>query len=175
MVGHPTTCSEQGDGWNRWNLGTSLPSGKAGHPCRFTEKKDHGKPEVAWWESCYSMLSGAGGVFHPTSGDVHDLRRATHDLLGSTSHLTHPLAWPYSLDERTGGPNTEVSFCCVIGLHNCRRTHSRNSRSVAVPRKLLERYMTSLNQTLHVCHICLHWGGLRGQCRHIWHTWSVWD
>ena len=30
-------------------------------------------------------------------------------------------------------------------------------------------------QTLHVCHICLHWGGLRGQCRHIWHTWSVWD
>ena len=29
--------------------------------------------------------------------------------------------------------------------------------------------------TLHVCHICLHWGGFRGQCRHIWHTWSVWD
>ena len=29
-------------------------------------------------------------------------------------------------------------------------------------------------QTLHVCHICLHWGGLRGQCRHICHTWSVW-
>ena len=23
-------------------------------------------------------------------------------------------------------------------------------------------------------HICLHWGGLGGQCRHIWHTWSVW-
>ena len=20
----------------------------------------------------------------------------------------------------------------------------------------------------------LHWGGLGGQCRHIWHTWSVW-
>ena len=20
-----------------------------------------------------------------------------------------------------------------------------------------------------------HWGGLGGQCRHIWHTWSVWD
>ena len=33
---------------------------------------------------------------------------------------------------------------------------------------------TYLAQTLHVCHICLHWGGLRGQCRHIWHTWSVW-
>ena len=30
------------------------------------------------------------------------------------------------------------------------------------------------SQTLHVCHICLHWGGLRGQCRHIWHKWSVW-
>ena len=30
-------------------------------------------------------------------------------------------------------------------------------------------------QTLHVCHICLHWDGLRGQCRYIWHTWSVWD
>ena len=29
--------------------------------------------------------------------------------------------------------------------------------------------------TLHVCHIYLHWGGLGGQCRHIWHTWSVWD
>ena len=28
-------------------------------------------------------------------------------------------------------------------------------------------------QTLHVCHICLHWGGFGGQCRHIWHTWSV--
>ena len=26
-----------------------------------------------------------------------------------------------------------------------------------------------------VCHICLHWGGFRGQCRHIFHTWSVWD
>ena len=23
-------------------------------------------------------------------------------------------------------------------------------------------------------YICLHWGGLRGQCRHIWHIWSVW-
>ena len=23
--------------------------------------------------------------------------------------------------------------------------------------------------------ICLHWGGLGGECRHIWHTWSVWD
>ena len=31
-------------------------------------------------------------------------------------------------------------------------------------------------QTLHVWHICLHWGGLRGQSRHIlvWYTWSVW-
>ena len=31
-------------------------------------------------------------------------------------------------------------------------------------------------QTLHVwyIYICLHWGGLRGQCRHIWRTWSVW-
>ena len=25
------------------------------------------------------------------------------------------------------------------------------------------------------CHICLHWGGLGGQCRDIWHTWSFWD
>ena len=24
------------------------------------------------------------------------------------------------------------------------------------------------------CHICLHWGGFGGQCRHILHTWSVW-
>ena len=31
-----------------------------------------------------------------------------------------------------------------------------------------------ISQTLHECHICLHWGGLRGQCRHIWHAWSVW-
>ena len=31
-----------------------------------------------------------------------------------------------------------------------------------------------LSQTLHVCHICLHWGGFGGQCRHICHTWSVW-
>ena len=31
---------------------------------------------------------------------------------------------------------------------------------------------THNTQTLHVCHICLHWGGLRGQCRH---TWSIWD
>ena len=23
--------------------------------------------------------------------------------------------------------------------------------------------------------IYLRWGGLRGQCRHIWHAWSVWD
>ena len=30
-------------------------------------------------------------------------------------------------------------------------------------------------QTLHVYHICPHWGGLEGQCRHIFHTWSVWD
>ena len=36
-------------------------------------------------------------------------------------------------------------------------------------------YSGTNSQTLHVCHICLHWGGLRGQCRHIWHTWSVWD
>ena len=25
----------------------------------------------------------------------------------------------------------------------------------------------------HICRICLHWGGLGGQCRHIWHTWKV--
>ena len=25
------------------------------------------------------------------------------------------------------------------------------------------------------CHICLHWGAFGVQCRHIWHTWSVWD
>ena len=24
-------------------------------------------------------------------------------------------------------------------------------------------------------YISLHWGGLRAQCRHIFHTWSVWD
>ena len=29
---------------------------------------------------------------------------------------------------------------------------------------------SSNSQTLHVCHLCLHWGGLGGQCRHIWHT-----
>ena len=26
---------------------------------------------------------------------------------------------------------------------------------------------THKSQTLHVCHICLHWGGFGGQCRHI--------
>ena len=31
-----------------------------------------------------------------------------------------------------------------------------------------------ISQTLHVCHICLHWDGFGGQCSHIWHTWSVW-
>ena len=34
-----------------------------------------------------------------------------------------------------------------------------------------------VSQTLHGTgiFIYLHWGGLRGQCRHnIWHTWSVW-
>ena len=31
-----------------------------------------------------------------------------------------------------------------------------------------------ISQTLHVCHVCLHWDGFWGQCRHIWHTWSVW-
>ena len=31
-----------------------------------------------------------------------------------------------------------------------------------------------MSQTLHVWYIYLHWGGLGGQCRHIWHTWSVW-
>ena len=25
-----------------------------------------------------------------------------------------------------------------------------------------------ISQTLHVWHICIHWGGLRGQCRHIY-------
>ena len=29
---------------------------------------------------------------------------------------------------------------------------------------------TSQSQTLHACHICLHWGGSRGQCRHIWQS-----
>ena len=35
-------------------------------------------------------------------------------------------------------------------------------------------YHNMISQTLHVCHVCLHWGGFGGQCRHIWHTWSVW-
>ena len=35
-------------------------------------------------------------------------------------------------------------------------------------------YWGYLSQRLHVWHIYLHWGGLGGQCRHIWHTWSVW-
>ena len=34
---------------------------------------------------------------------------------------------------------------------------------------------TCHTQTLHVWYIYLHWGGFGGQCRHIWHTWSVWD
>ena len=25
-----------------------------------------------------------------------------------------------------------------------------------------------------ICDICVHWAGVGGQCRHIWHTWSVW-
>ena len=33
----------------------------------------------------------------------------------------------------------------------------------------------NLCHTLHVCHISLHWGGFGGQCRHICHTWSVWE
>ena len=28
-------------------------------------------------------------------------------------------------------------------------------------------------QTLHLCHICLHWGGLGGQCKHIWQSHGV--
>ena len=27
-----------------------------------------------------------------------------------------------------------------------------------------------LSHRLHVCHICLHWCGLRGQCRHLWQS-----
>ena len=40
---------------------------------------------------------------------------------------------------------------------------------------LVQKHKTSNTQTLHVCHICLRWGGGGGQCRHILHTWSVWD
>ena len=32
----------------------------------------------------------------------------------------------------------------------------------------------AITQTLHVWYIYIHWRGLRGQCRHIWQTWSVW-
>ena len=36
----------------------------------------------------------------------------------------------------------------------------------------------ALAQTLHVCHVCLHWGGLGVNvgilCIYIYHTWSVW-
>ena len=39
--------------------------------------------------------------------------------------------------------------------------------------------MVLLSHTLHVCHIIYayirgHWGGLGCQCRHIFHTLSVW-
>ena len=33
------------------------------------------------------------------------------------------------------------------------------------------RWLSNIPDT--PCMPCLHWGGL-GQCRHIWHTWSVW-
>ena len=38
----------------------------------------------------------------------------------------------------------------------------------------IQRIYINITHTLHVCHIRLHWGGFEGQCRHIWHTWSVW-
>ena len=55
--------------------------------------------------------------------------------------------------------------------HHC--SECKNPRT-PVPTRESPFCSVYITQTLHVCHMCLHWGGLRGQCRHIWHTWSVW-
>ena len=39
--------------------------------------------------------------------------------------------------------------------------------------QLITGYVHKLSQTLHVWYIYLHWGGLRGQCRHIWQSHGV--
>ena len=52
-----------------------------------------------------------------------------------------------------------------------------SEESIGICHKITWTYIFrfSYSQTLHVWYIYLHWGGLRGQCRHIWHTWSVWN
>ena len=50
------------------------------------------------------------------------------------------------------------------------RYQARPSKRVITDKPSLTGNGTPPNhtQTLHVCHICLHWGGLGGQCRHIY-------
>ena len=89
-----------------------------------------------------------------------------------------------------------VSFCRIAHRPEQTRTRLAQSNFVSAVVQLMSMFTALLllrrlflkpsqirqlhssvlfcTQTLHVCHICLHWGGFGGQCRHIWHTWSVW-
>ena len=75
----------------------------------------------------------------------------------------------------TAGPrNTKATWEASLLSNHSKGGTSCVSESLA---RLTRECLTILTQTLHVCHIyayiILHGGGLGGQCRHIWHTWSV--
>ena len=80
----------------------------------------------------------------------------------------HPSVPPLQVMESAHESGSNSTTCNDMQESNHRQVYLVWGR-LDVPENL------QLSQTLHVCHICLHWGGFGGQCRHIWHTWSVWD
>ena len=54
-----------------------------------------------------------------------------------------------------------------MGCGNCCSTASLKPKAGKKPLVSSIGYPSFYSQTLHVCHICLHWGGFRGQCMYI--------
>ena len=84
----------------------------------------------------------------------------------------------------TGDAKTTASTPCLLFFGASGRPHSfgtdrtwNEDRTKAEDFNLWPFVMKDgfkRSQTLHVWYIYLHWGDLGGQCRDIFHTWSVW-
>ena len=87
----------------------------------------------------------------------------------------HPLIYTRTYH----GPHIVVSEYITVDGTNPRMSFRwgsshRDHQTSAIHSQSTNRYYR-LSQTLHVWYIYLHWGGLGGQCRHLWHTWSAWE
>ena len=108
-------------------------------------------------------------------------RVTTPSTLWSTAPWRHALRRPWKKGPFSGRPRFRVSGIELQRLRNRTPHRAPVAVSVGLKANVQSRRSQTLHvwylhtQTLHVWNICLHWGGLGVQYRHISHTWSVWD